>query len=107
MNAIVHPTATAIDALEAQIDTMLGLPREGVDVGGGIHAGHDKARGIGWTLHHAWRRVLPDTTHAIVVDPAVQALLDAGTIAVPTGGLLRALTPADDLPPPTTTTSVL
>ena len=85
------------DAVQAQIDSAMGLPLEGVDTGAGIHPPHVPG-GIGWSLLYAPRRALQDGSHALLADPAVQALLGALTLALPQGAVVRALLAAD-LPP--------
>ena len=99
MTVIIHNKAQ-IDTLAAALDTAAGLPREGVDTPGSLAPPHNLVTGVGYSLHLAARRVLGNGQHAIVVDAAVQAHIDAGDVTLPPGNQKRAWTPADD-PAPT------
>lgn len=37
--------------VQSAVSKLMGYPKEGVDIGRGIHVKHDKASGNGWTLH--------------------------------------------------------
>lgn len=90
MTALVCLTLADAQAYQAAVDTKVGYPRDGVDIGAGIHASKAEGR----TYHHA--AVLPHPTlpQAAYLDNT--ALGDDTTggkqaVAKPVGAVVQAL----------------